>query len=66
MKKAIPIFATMLLLGSVVIGSSGSISYGVSEGLVIYIIFGVLNLLFGGWHTWKFVKEYNLLNGKIN
>lgn len=66
MKKTLLMFALIALAGSVIIGSAGSISYGASEGLVIYIIFGVLNLLFGGWHTWKFVKEYNLLTGKID
>lgn len=59
LKGAIKLYATVLYALVFIAASAGAITHGFDNGEHFFTVMGVLNLIFGGWATYKVVKSEN-------
>lgn len=57
MKRKITLLVLVVYLAAVILASAGAMNYGVTYGTHFYTIGGVLNILFGGYVTYKIYKN---------
>ena len=57
----IRLLAFYAYIGTIVIAGAGALNYAFVESKHFYTVFGILNILVGGYIAYKYIKSNNIL-----